>query len=75
MDRQRLYLYLSKEEKMKLLQCVRCKKVYYTANNYWDYANKELLEQLCKEKVEIVECKCLNCQEQESNIFLVISHY
>ena len=60
---------------MRLLQCVKCKKVYYTANNCWDYANQELLEKLCKEKVEIVECKCLNCQEQESNIFLVISHY
>ena len=58
---------------MKLLQCVRCKKVYYTANNYWDYANKELLERLCKERVEIVESKCPNCINPA--IFPFISHY
>ena len=60
---------------MRLLQCVKCKKVYYTANNCWNYANKELLERLCKEKVEVMKCKCLNCQEQEIDTFLFISHY
>ena len=60
---------------MRILQCVKCKKVYYTANNCWNYANKELLDKLCKERVEIIECKCLNCQEQEIDTFLFISHY
>ena len=46
---------------MKILMCRVCNKVYYTAYDCWNYANKELLERLSKEKVEVVEGKCPNC--------------